>query len=514
VIGFEKANRSAFMNFLRAKYERLTGEVLVRSYPYYMLIDPSSICGLRCPGCGTGADNSATRSESATVPRRKRALMSVDLFDALIEEMGEYLFRVFFYNWGEPLLNKNLCYFIKRAKELDIYTDINTNLSLKLSDEGVEELLLSGIDEIAASIDGFSQETYGIYRVGGSYELAKNNLERLVAFRDKLGLDTRIVWNFLVFSFNEHEIETVRRYCEELGVVFVCKDGNINIVKYPEWLPSYRKGELNGTDGDARPAGETEQVVGTASAGNTCAWHYSYSVVNPDGAVSPCCGAYDEVYDFGKVEPGTTSFADVWNNNFFRKARGTLASKKVNGLADVRPVCEKCPWHAVKDQFTGYDQQIQSRFWALFSGSEPIFEKAFSLLDSGAEFIEFYRTNHVEFDEPDGVTNELREHVKGVSCLTQERRRTLTAVSELVELGEWLFGQGHHDKALELFTLVTEIDAGNYANWADLGVVLTSLGRFDEAGKCLENALLLRPGFAPALENLQRLKNAVHDVVS
>jgi Flp pilus assembly protein TadD len=60
---------------------------------------------------------------------------------------------------------------------------------------------------------------------------------------------------------------------------------------------------------------------------------------------------------------------------------------------------------------------------------------------------------------------------------------------------------------------VTEIDAGNYANWTDLGVVLTSLGRFDEAGKCLETALLLRPGFAPALENLDRLKNAAEDLV-
>jgi MoaA/NifB/PqqE/SkfB family radical SAM enzyme len=502
------------MNFLRAKYERLTGEVLVRSYPFYMLIDPSSICGLRCPGCGTGLDNAAKRSDLARRPLRKKALMSVDLFDALIEEMGEYLFRVFFYNWGEPLLNNNLPYFIKRAKELDIYTDINTNLSLKLSDEAVEELLLSGIDEIAASIDGFSQETYGIYRVGGSYELAKNNLERLVAFRDKLGLDTRIVWNFLVFSFNEHEIETVRRYCEELGVVFVRKEGYINIVKHPEWLPSYRKRELNGTDGDARPAGETEQAVGAASAGNTCAWHYCYSGVNPDGSVSPCCAAYEQLHDFGKVEPGSTSFADVWNNSFFRKARGTLASREVRGLSNIKPVCEKCSWQAVKDQFTGYDQQVQARFWDLFSGSEPIFEKAFSLLDSGAEFIEFYRTNHVEFDEPDGVTNELREHLQGVSCLRQERRRTLTAVSELVELGERLFGQGRHDEALELFTLVTEIDAGNYANWTDLGVVLTSLGRFDEAGKCLETALLLRPGFAPALENLDRLKNAVHDIVS
>ncbi|MCK5643975.1 MAG: radical SAM protein, partial [Gammaproteobacteria bacterium] len=316
-MGSEKTNRSAFINFLRAKYERFTGEVLVRSYPYYMLIDPSSVCGLRCPGCGTGVDNAAKRSDLARRPLRKKALMSVDLFDSLIQELGDYLFRVLFYNWGEPLLNNNLPYFIKKAKEVDIDTDINTSLSSKLSDRAIQDLLLSGVDEIAASIDGFSQETYEIYRVGGSLEMAKNNLERFVAFRDRLGLNTKIIWNFLVFSFNEHEIEAARQYCNDLGIIFNRKDGSIDIVNHPDWLPSYRKHELNRIEGDEKSASATEKAVETTSMDKTCAWHYCYSVINADGSVSPCCATYEQIHDFGKVEPGSTSFADVWNNSFF-----------------------------------------------------------------------------------------------------------------------------------------------------------------------------------------------------
>ena len=54
---FQKANRTAYLNFLHSKYEMMTGEVLVKSYPYYMGLDPTSICQLRCPSCPTGVEN-------------------------------------------------------------------------------------------------------------------------------------------------------------------------------------------------------------------------------------------------------------------------------------------------------------------------------------------------------------------------------------------------------------------------------------------------------------------------
>ena len=110
-----------------------------------------------------------------------------DLFDALLDELGEYLFLIMFYNYGEPLLNKNLPDFIRKAAARNIETEVHTNLSLPLSDQQVEELLGSGLNYLNASIDGFSQETYQIHRVGGNLDLVKRNLERLVATRDRLG---------------------------------------------------------------------------------------------------------------------------------------------------------------------------------------------------------------------------------------------------------------------------------------------------------------------------------------
>src|SRR5512139_1709928 len=101
-IRFRKKNLSAFKNFLKTRYERLTGELWVHSYPYHAFIDPSSICSLSCPTCPTGLENASKKSEQR-IHYRKRTLMSLDFFNSLIDELGEYLFMISLFNWGEPL---------------------------------------------------------------------------------------------------------------------------------------------------------------------------------------------------------------------------------------------------------------------------------------------------------------------------------------------------------------------------------------------------------------------------
>src|SRR3972149_6033790 len=103
---FYKTNRTAYLNYLRAKYEMYTRAVDVQSYPYFMGIDPSDICQLRCTTCPTGIDNERKKQKTADLTpfRANRAILAPDLFEALLDEMGEYLFWINFYNYGEPLL--------------------------------------------------------------------------------------------------------------------------------------------------------------------------------------------------------------------------------------------------------------------------------------------------------------------------------------------------------------------------------------------------------------------------
>lgn len=380
---FEKANLSAYLNFLLAKYEMYTGAVEVRSRPYYLSIDPSSICQLRCPTCPTGIDNERARAKTGTaIPyRTRRTRMHRDRFDAVLDELGEYLFLVMFYNWGEPLLNAQLPSYIRRAREYDIATEVNTNLSLELDDAFLEELLSSGLDTISASIDGFSQETYERYRSGGRLDLVKRNLERLVRTRDRLGLDTAIEWNFLVFGFNEHEVPAARKYCEALGVRFDTRDAYID---NPDWLPSHRKDEKP----MSRSPEWNEPVVwspvrrdGTGDERQPCGWHYGYSVVNAEGNVSPCCASWNEKDDFGTVTPGATSFAEVWNNDLVRGSRAAFSSRPPGDTTDVETLCTRCPHGAgIQHLYSLFDGSVFVAFHRSFGRSDPLLARAFDLL--------------------------------------------------------------------------------------------------------------------------------------
>jgi MoaA/NifB/PqqE/SkfB family radical SAM enzyme len=384
---FRKTNRSAFVNFLRAKYETYTGQLEARSYPYYLCLDPSDKCQLRCPTCPTGIENEAKRTKAIDAPvfRSNRHTLSEDLLGALLDELGEYLFLINFYNYGEPLLNRHLPSFIRRAAGFDIDTEIHTNLSLTLSDQFIEDLLTAGLTYLQASIDGFSQESYQIHRVGGDLAMVKKNLERFAAARDRLGLKTEISYNFLVFSFNEHELADARTYCEDLGITFNNRDA---FVDNPDWLPSYRKGEAPRIMPEsAQLKKDTPQswslmpTVEPSRCPPACGWHHGYSVVTAGGSVAPCCAPARDRDDFGTVVPGVTRFSDVWNNELFKVSRAAFANHAGATPPALETICTSCPYPTfLQHLYSVHDAKVIAQFGHFFKDGDPVLGQAFDLL--------------------------------------------------------------------------------------------------------------------------------------
>jgi MoaA/NifB/PqqE/SkfB family radical SAM enzyme len=378
----KKSNYAAFENFLTAKYERLTGKTTTSSYPYIITIDPCNICQLRCPGCFTGLHNESRRRKYRKHPdARPLARLSAGVLDSILDDCGDVLFYCHFYNWGEPLLNEDLPVYIRSASERNIYTKVDTNLSLRCSDEKLEELLLSGLDELAVSIDGFSQETYEKYRVHGKFDLVMDNLARLVAMRERLGAAMKINWNLLIFSFNEHQIADIAQFCNERNIDFVPKDATFTSLMPRDWLPSYRRegkpnpyrgqrsAELSSADW-VTPAGLVPIHVGKPE-GRSCGWHYGYTVVNADGAVQPCCGLYRPSDDFGQVTAEPKSFGRVWNNVNFETVRREFPNGTQTQGTSPTSACTTCKRpESFHNHYTMLDREIMVRYWTLSAGSE------------------------------------------------------------------------------------------------------------------------------------------------
>ena len=319
--------------------------------------------------------------------------------NSVLDECGDVVFHCHFYNWGEPLLNDDLPNLIRSADAHDIYTKIDTNLSLRCSDEKLEDLMTSGLNLLSASIDGFSQATYEKYRIGGRFALALENLERLAELRDRLGSATILRWKFLIFSFNEHEIGDAARFCAEREIQFLPADA---VVPVPEWKPSYvREGKPNPYRAAkpierATPAGYVPIYPGRPE-GRSCAWHYSYTTINADGGVLPCCGLISQSLNFGNVTSQPGSFGKLWSNTNFETARREFPAGIETNPTGPTTACTKCTRPpSMLDHYSALDREIIFKYWSLAPDAPARqLDEYFTLLQkSPSQFAEAYAARY------------------------------------------------------------------------------------------------------------------------
>ncbi len=198
-------------NFIVGKYQYTNRHENLVSRPYALFIDPSNGCPLHCPGC---LHNEVFQKK--ITPDWPNGLLSENAYTSFIEQFGPYASSILFYNWGEPLLNRNTPKFIKQAKNFLLHTSLSSNLCVNFD---AEAIVKSGLDYMILSVDGASAKTYEQYRQGGNFNLAIKNIKRLVRAREKLRVSTPFLcWQFLLFEHNKHEIEAAKAMARELGV--------------------------------------------------------------------------------------------------------------------------------------------------------------------------------------------------------------------------------------------------------------------------------------------------------
>lgn len=67
------------------------------------------------------------------------------------------------------------------------------------------------------------------------------------------------------------------------------------------------------------------------------------------------------------------------------------------------------------------------------------------------------------------------------------------------------FKAGRYARAVEFFSLVTDRDDQNHKAWNAMGVCFSSLGKYEEADRCFQNAIGILPSSDVYMRN--RMKN-------
>src|ERR1700722_5990403 len=108
-------------NALRTEYAYRRRISDVRSMPYILFLEPLYYCNLDCPLCDRQVFPDAR-------PGKQAGKLSMELFDRLLAEAGDYLFQCQIFGQGEPLLDwPRTAQIIEKCRRRRIFTLLSTN---------------------------------------------------------------------------------------------------------------------------------------------------------------------------------------------------------------------------------------------------------------------------------------------------------------------------------------------------------------------------------------------------
>ncbi len=286
------------------------------SWPMVVKIDVSPLCNLHCTICVHAYANGDPILEKQRFhPSMK---MSFEQYKDIIDQIKGKSNAVSLYNLGDPLIHTEIDEMCQYARQAGLNVHINTNFSFKLSDERIRSIALSGVTHFTVCVDGMTQDTYSMTRVGGKIDLVKSNLERLCAFKKRHGLKYPIIEaQYLKFTHNLHQLSEAKEWLKRIGVD--------RMVDFYGTLYNYTVDRH-----------ENYTVFGPRKKKLTplCSWPYFFMVIKYDGDVVPCC--WYRIYSHNSSDPVDrstvlgnvfeTSVWDVWNSEKYRIARRLVSN--------------------------------------------------------------------------------------------------------------------------------------------------------------------------------------------
>lgn len=281
--------------------------------PLSISIEPTTSCNLRCPQCPSGL-----RAFS-----RPTGMLDPDTFKSIIDELAPDLTYLTLYFQGEPFLNIHFNEMVQYASNKKIYTATSTNAH-HITPLLASQIVKSGLNRLIISVDGTTQEVYQTYRIGGHLSKVIEGTRNLVeAKKQHPAAPLHLIWQFIVFKHNEHQIEEVKQLAQSLGVDEVkIKTAQIYEDHEPEkWIPENEQ--------YSRYQKEALMVNGISLKSkllNHCWRMWQGCVFTWDGDVVPCCFDKDATHKLGNIS--SRSFRSIYKGRDYQNFRASLLKSR------------------------------------------------------------------------------------------------------------------------------------------------------------------------------------------
>jgi radical SAM protein with 4Fe4S-binding SPASM domain len=291
---------------------------IVWGRPFFIGLEPTSVCNLTCPQCPTGAGE----------VRRNKRYMDPDHYQTILDEIAGTTLILSLYHQGEPTMHKSFADLVRFASDRDIYTVTATNGQL-LTREVCRGLVEYGLDRIIISLDGTDQASYSQYRIGGDFKKVTTGI-RLLSQARQANRKPYIIIQFLVFKHNQHQVTGIRKLGKELGADRVMiKSAQI---EYPgsmdALMPDLAKYRRYRKDSQGN-------WILEGKIKNRCRRLWETTVITADGLIVPCCFDKLAKYPMGSTSSGTVS--QIWKNRDYNDFR----QKILRNRKDMA-ICTNC----------------------------------------------------------------------------------------------------------------------------------------------------------------------------
>ncbi len=281
--------------------------------PRLVMIEPSSVCNLKCVMC-------ATQQKA-----RDHRFLSLLEFEKIIKQFP-VVKELVFCGIGEPLLNPELFEMIKLAKKRNIlFVNLITNGKL-LNREAANKIINSGVNRVQISVHSFSPEVFSKLRndLPENLETLKKNIKYLVSLKGEKK-NPQIICTAVITKINLAHLLNFIREVRELGV-----DGAefFQLTTYSDSLKhlAVPSGSVASFIKDAKKlAKKINLKIGFLSANEygRCYQLWNFIMIHADGLISPCNGIFPfENAGLGNIL--SVPIEEIWNSQNYNLLRENL----------------------------------------------------------------------------------------------------------------------------------------------------------------------------------------------
>ena len=173
------------------------------------------------------------------------------------------------------------------------------------------------LDRLIISIDGTNEQSYKKYRIGGNLTKVLDGTTNLVnAKKDLNSSKPYIIWQFIVFKHNEHEIDIIKKMALDYKIDKL-KIKTAQVYNFDEnsdkLIPQNQKYSRYETKNGFKIKNNLY---------NHCWRMWQGCVITWDGDIVPCCFDKDASYKLGNA--GYDNFRKIWESDRYNNFRNAI----------------------------------------------------------------------------------------------------------------------------------------------------------------------------------------------